>query len=364
MKLQKLINQLEIFAPIAYQESYDNAGLIVGDATNELTKALICFDVTEEVIEEAKSIGANLIISHHPIIFSGLKKLNGKNYIERIVISAIKNDIALYAMHTNLDNIINGTNKLLSDKLGLKNQQILAPTKEHFRKLVTFCPSAHIDTIRKAIFDAGAGHIGNYDQCSFNISGQGSFRGGENTEAFVGKKGELHFEDEIRFETIFPDYLESKIINALVKAHPYEEVAYDIYKLENQSMQIGAGIVGELDNKEDELIFLKRLKEITQSACIRYTGLRNKPIKRVAICGGSGAFLINKAKASGADIYITGDVKYHEYFDAEQQLIIADIGHYESEQFTKELLISYIKEKFPTFAVQISDRNTNPINYL
>jgi dinuclear metal center YbgI/SA1388 family protein len=364
MKLQKLIQELEILAPPSYQESYDNSGLVVGESKKEITKALICFDITEEVIEEAKKIGANLIISHHPIIFGGLKKLNGKNYVERIVISAIKNDIALYAIHTNLDNVILGTNRILADKLGLKNQQVLSPLKNRFRKLVTFAPSAYADKIRHAIFDAGAGHIGNYDQCSFSSSGQGSFRAGENTKAFVGKKGELHFEDEIRIETIFPDYLESKILRALVKAHPYEEVAYDIYKLENQSMQVGAGIVGELEEAEEELAFLNKLKQTSQAGCISHTHLRKKPIKIVAICGGSGAFLIGKAKASGADIYITGDVKYHEYFDAEKQLIIADIGHYESEQFTKELLISYIKEKFPTFAVQISDMNTNPINYL
>jgi len=364
MKLQELIQKLELLAPHALQESYDNAGLIVGEYSKEIEKALVCFDMTEEVLQEAKKKGANLIIAHHPIIFGGIKKLNGKNYVERVVMSAIKNDIALYAMHTNLDNVLEGTNRILADKLGLKKQRILAPMKESLRKLVTFCPLAEAEKVRQAIFEAGAGHIGNYDLCSFNAVGQGSFRAGENTHAFVGEKGVLHFEDEMRIESIFPDYLQSKIVNALLAAHPYEEVAYDIYKLENESINTGAGIVGEIEEGIDEMQFLEKLKEITQSGCIRYTKLRNKPIKRVAICGGSGAFLIGKAKASGADIFITGDVKYHEYFDAEQQLIIADIGHYESEQFTKDLLISYIKEKFPTFAVQISDTNTNPINYL
>ena len=364
MQLQKLISELELLAPSSYQESYDNAGLIVGSSNMEIGKALICFDVTEEVIEEAKSIGANLIISHHPIVFGGLKKLNGKNYVERIVIAAIKADIALYAMHTNLDNVILGTNRILAEKLGLKNLQVLAPLKGRFRKLITFSPIDYAEKVRNAIFEAGAGHIGKYDQCSFNAQGQGSFRAGEGAKPFVGEHNKIHFEKEVRIETIFPDYLERKIIVALKKVHPYEEVAYDIFKLENESSELGAGIIGDLEKNESEMDFLHKLQKHTKAEGIRYTKLRNKNIKKVALCGGSGAFLIHKAKAAHADVYITGDVKYHEFFDADGQIVIADIGHYESEQFTKELLISYIKEKFPTFAVQISGRNTNPINYL
>ena len=364
MQLQKLISELELLAPSSYQENYDNAGLIVGSPNKEINKALICFDVTEEVLAEAETIGANLIISHHPIIFGGLNKLNGKNYVERVVISAIKSDIALYAMHTNLDNVILGTNRILAEKLGLKNSHILAPLKGRFRKLVTFCPTDYAEKIRSVIFEAGAGHIGKYDQCSFSAIGNGSFRANADAKPFVGEINKIHFEEEIRIETIFPDYLEHKIINALKKVHPYEEVAYDIYKLENESTEVGAGIIGDLEIAEDELDFLNNLKNICHADGVRYTKLRNKNIKKVALCGGSGAFLINKAKAAHADVYITGDVKYHEFFDADGQILIADIGHYESEQFTKELLISYIKEKFPTFAVQISGTNTNPINYL
>jgi len=364
MQLQKLISELELLAPPSYQESYDNAGLIVGSHNTEIDKALICFDVTEEVIEEAEKSGANLIISHHPIIFGGLKKLNGKNYVERVVIAAIKADIALYAMHTNLDNVILGTNRILAEKLGLINTKVLAPLKGRFRKLVTYCPLAQAEKVRNAIFDVGAGQIGKYDQCSFNAKGEGSFRAGEGANPFVGELGKTHFEEELRIETIFPDYLERKIIAALIKAHPYEEVAYDIFKLENESAQLGAGIIGSLEVKMDEKEFLLKLKELTQAGVVRHTSLRNKGIKKVALCGGSGAFLIGKAKSAGADVYITGDVKYHEFFDADGQIVFADIGHYESEQFTKELLISYINEKFPTFAVQISEVNTNPINYL
>ena len=364
MKIKQLIQQLELLAPRSYQESYDNAGLIVGHVNREIKKALVCFDVTEAVLEEAKVQKADIIISHHPIIFKGLKKLNGNDYVERIVIQAIKNDIALYAMHTNLDNVLAGTNSILADKLGLNNRRVIDPLKGRLRKLVTFCPIQQTEQVRQAIFDAGAGRVGNYDQCSFNAAGEGSFRAGEAAQPFVGNIGEVHKEEEIRIETIFPDYLESQVIQALIKAHPYEEVAYDVYQLENRLTNLGAGIIGELEKQEDEQLFLTRLKATVGAECIRHTNLLNKPIQKVAICGGSGAFLINKAKSLQADVYITGDVKYHEFFDADDEILIADVGHYESEQFTKELLISYIKEKFPTFAVQISEKNTNPINYL
>ena len=364
MKLKKIISSIESYAPLSLQESYDNAGLIVGSANADIDKALICFDVTEEVIEEAISIGANLIISHHPIIFGGIKKLNGKNYVERIVIKAIKNDIALYAAHTNLDNIINGTNKILAEKLGLKNIKTLSPQRGILNKLVVYTPISHKHEVQQAIFDAGAGHIGNYDSCSFESDGVGSFRANDQANPFVGNIGELHKEKEIRLETIFPSHLKGQIINALLQAHPYEEVAYDIYKVENNISNIGAGIIGELPEATDELPFLNNIKNITKAQGIKYTNLLNKKIKKVAICGGSGAFLINTAKSAGADVYITGDIKYHEYFDADNSILLADIGHYESEQFTNTLLFSIIKEKIPTFAVQISDINTNPVNYL
>ena len=364
MKLKKIISSIESYAPLSLQESYDNAGLIVGSTNADIDKALICFDVTEEVIEQAISIGANLIISHHPIIFGGIKKLNGKNYVERIVIKAIKNDIALYAAHTNLDNIINGTNKILAEKLGLKNIKTLSPQRGILNKLVVYTPISHKQEVQQAIFEAGAGHIGNYDSCSFESDGLGSFRANDQANPFVGNIGELHKEKEIRLETIFPSHLKGQIINALLQAHPYEEVAYDIYKVENNISNIGAGIIGELSEATDELPFLNNIKNITKAQGIKYTNLLNKKIKKVAICGGSGAFLINTAKSAGADVYITGDIKYHEYFDADNSILLADIGHYESEQFTNTLLFSIIKEKIPTFAVQISDINTNPVNYL
>lgn len=364
MKLSKIIASIEQFAPPALQESYDNAGLIVGKASMEVKKAIISFDVTEEVIAEAKEQGANLIISHHPIVFSGIKKLNGKNYVERCVLEAVKNDIALYAAHTNLDNVLAGTNGILANKLGLKKLKVLQKQKDTLCKLIIFVPTTHIKEVQQAIFDAGAGHIGQYDQCSFSTNGTGTFRALEGANPFVGKIDEQHQENEVRLESIFPSHLQGKVVSAMLQTHPYEEVAYDIYPLSNQSDSTGSGIIAELEEPEEEMHFLQRLKELTAAKCIRHTKPLNKPIRKVALCGGSGAFLIRTAKAAKADIYITGDVKYHEFFDAEDKMIIADIGHYESEQFTCELLMTLVKENFPTFAVQISENKTNPINYL
>ena len=364
MILNKIISVIEEYAPLSLQESYDNAGLVVGSPKMEVSKALICFDVTEPVIDQAIEIGANLIISHHPIIFGGIKKLNGKNYVERIVIKAIKNDIALYAAHTNLDNIINGTNKILADKLGLKNTRVLSPQNEVLNKLVVYVPKDHKEKVQKALFEAGAGHIGNYDNCSFESNGIGSFRALDGSDPFVGNIGKVHSEEEVRLEIIFPLYLKSEVISALINAHPYQEVAYDIYKIENKVNTIGAGIIGELEVPQEEMTLLKQVKTITNAQGIKFTELLNKKVRRIAICGGSGAFLINTAKRAGADVYITGDVKYHEFFDADNSMLIADIGHFESEQFTNSLLFSIIKEKIPTFAIQISDINTNPVNYL
>ena len=364
MKLSEIINAIEKLAPSKLQESYDNSGLLVGNNQMEINKAIISFDITEKVIAEAKALGANLIISHHPIIFGGLKQLNGKNYIERCVIDAIKNDIALYAVHTNLDNILGGTNRILAERLGLRNLNILQKRKNQMRKLVVFIPSKFLEKVRTAIFEAGAGHVGQYDQCSFQLKGEGNYRALEGAQPFAGRKNQLHHEEEIRLETIFPAHLQDQIIQELIATHPYEEVAYDIYSLENDTGTTGAGIIGELEKAEDEKAFLNRLKALTSAKSIRYTSLRSKTIRKVALCGGSGAFLIPFAKAAKADIYITGDIKYHEFFDAEEEMIIADLGHYESEQFTVELLFDFIKENFPTFAVQISGIKTNPINYL
>ncbi len=363
MKIKEIIDALEEFAPLSLQENYDNAGLITGNPDDEFKAAILAIDTTEDVVEEAVKKGANLIISHHPIIFSGLKKLNGKNYIERTIIKAVKNDIAIYAAHTNMDNVYSGVNAKICEKLALKNCKILLAQKDVLKKLVTFVPVEHADTVRKAVFEAGAGHIGNYDSCSYNLSGKGSFRALEGSNPFVGKQGEIHFEDEIRFETIFPKYKQSQIIKALLNSHPYEEVAYDIYPLDNTYEKTGAGMIGELEKALPEKDFFDIIKKVFNISCIRHTELLNKDIKRVAVCGGSGSFLLSDAIKQSADIFISGDFKYHQFFDAEKRIIIADIGHYESEQYTKELFYDILTKKFPTFAFYFSEINTNPVKY-
>jgi len=363
MQLKQITRFIESIAPLAFQESYDNAGLIIGHPDDEISGILIALDITEEILDEAIGRKLNLIVAHHPIIFSGIKKLNGRNYIERCVAKAIKNDIAIYAAHTNLDSVFGGVNSKICEKLELRNCRILAPVSNFLKKLVTFVPTADAEKVRKALFDAGAGHIGNYDSCSFNVAGQGSFRGDEQTNPYVGEKNQLHFEEETRIETIFPRHIQSQVIKALISAHPYEEVAYDIYPLDNEYNQSGIGMIGELDSPMDELEFLRKLKETFQCKVIRHTQLLGNPIRKIAVCGGSGSAYLSKAIAMKVDLYISGDFKYHQFFDAEQQLIIADIGHYESEQFTKEVFYELLTKKFPKFAVHLSDLSTNPVKY-
>jgi dinuclear metal center YbgI/SA1388 family protein len=364
MQLKQITQFIESIAPLAFQESYDNAGLIIGHPEDEISGILITLDITEEILEEAIRKNLNLIIAHHPIIFGGIKKLNGKNYIERCVAKAIKNDIAIYASHTNLDSVFGGVNSKICEKLNLRNCHILAPAPNFLKKLVTFVPTADAENVRKALFDAGAGHIGNYDSCSFNSIGTGSFRGNEQTNPYVGEKNQLHVEEETRIETIFPKHIQSKVIQALLKAHPYEEVAYDIYPLDNTYPQSGIGMIGELETPVDEVDFLMLLKNNFNCSVVKHTQLLGKPITKVAVCGGSGSTYLSMAIAKKADIFISGDFKYHQFFDAEQQLIIADIGHYESEQFTKEVFYELLTKKFPKFAVHLSEINTNPVNYL
>ena len=364
MKIGEITNHLEQIAPLYYQESYDNSGLITGNKEHKVKQALITLDCTEKIVEEAIAKKCELIIAHHPIVFKGLKKLNGKNYIERTIIKAIQNNIAIYAIHTNLDNVQNGVSKKICDKLRLAKCKVLAPKSDLLRKLVVFCPNTHAAKVRSAICNAGAGQIGDYDYCTFNSIGEGTFRGNENTKPFVGKQGVVHQETEIKFEAVFPSHLQGTILAAMYQEHPYEEVAYDIIPLHNIHQNIGSGMIGTLDKpmKSDE--FLKFVKKQMQTDCIRHTKSVKKEVQKIAVCGGSGSFLLANAKQMQADVFITADFKYHEFFDAENNLIIADIGHYESEQFTKELIQDILKENFPKFATHLSELNTNPINYL
>ncbi|GAA3615883.1 Nif3-like dinuclear metal center hexameric protein [Flavivirga amylovorans] len=363
MIVQDVINHLEELAPLAYAEDFDNVGLLVGNKNEKVTGILVTLDTLEAVVEEAIEENCNLIVSFHPIIFKGLKKITGKNYVERVVMKAIKHDIAIYSMHTAIDNAINGVNDMICNKLDLTNKRILIPQSETIKKLTTYVPKEEADRLRTALFHVGAGNIGNYNDCSFNVEGYGTFNGNENSNPTKGEKGKAHTEIETKITVTYAKHLESKIIKTLFDAHSYEEVAYEITTLENKNQNIGMGMVGELKDAMDESSFLNYLKAKMNTGCIRHSSFLNKPIKRIAVLGGSGSFAIGAAKASGADAFITSDLKYHDFFIAENRILLADIGHYESEQYTKNLLVANLTKKITNFAVVLSKTNTNPVKY-
>lgn len=364
MQIKDILSEIERFAPVAYQESYDNCGVQVGDATAEATGAILCLDVTEAVLEEAIAAGCNLVIAHHPLIFSGLKSITGRNYVERIVSKAIKNDIVIYAAHTNLDNVRLGVNHKIAEKLGLEQTRILAPVAGKLYKLFTYVPHSHSGQVAEALFAAGAGAVGAYSECSFMAEGTGSFRPSEQSSPFIGRAGgPRETVAEVKLEVLVPAPLKSSILRTLRESHPYEEVAYELIVLENVDRAIGAGMVGVLENPMPVAAFLEHVKQRMKTACIRHTVPHSDTILTVAVCGGSGSFLLKQAQAAGADVFITGDYKYHQFFDAENKIMIADIGHYESEQFTIEIFSEIIKEKFPNFALLFTKVNTNPVNY-
>ncbi|GAA5029140.1 GTP cyclohydrolase 1 type 2 [Marivirga lumbricoides] len=348
---------------MAYQESYDNAGLIVGDANKEVKNILITLDVTKAVVQEAKNKNCELIVAHHPIIFKGLKKLTGANYVERTVIKAIREEVAIYAAHTNLDNVKHGVNAKISEKIGLQNLQILVPKQQQLAKLSVFVPEEKAPELKKALHNAGAGQIGEYKDCAFESKGTGSFSPSEKANPTIGTKGKPEEVQEIKIEVIFPLHLKHSVLEAMRNAHPYEEVAYYLHQLENDYTDVGSGMIGELAIPLPEEDFLRHLKETMNLQVIKHTHFINKKIQRVAVCGGSGAFLIKAAKAHKADAYVSADIKYHEYFDAEDKLLIADIGHFESEIFTNELFYEILREKFANIALQLGETVTNPIKY-
>jgi dinuclear metal center YbgI/SA1388 family protein len=362
--IREIVDYLQELAPPRLQENYDNSGVVVGDIGQGCTGILVCLDSIESVIDEAIEKGCNLVIAHHPIVFSGLKSLTGKTYIERVVLKAIKNDIVIFSIHTNLDNVIEGVNGVMAKVLGLKNVSVLAPKTAVLRKLSVFVPITHSEEVKSALFKAGAGHIGNYSECSFTVEGKGTFKAEKEANPYVGQLNERHTEAECKIEVVLPFYKEGQVIEALLKAHPYEEVAYDLFDLRNVSTQIGAGIVGELEQEIELNEFLQHIKRTFSVSMLRYTAIEQKKVKRIAYCGGSGSFLISESIQKKADIFITADVKYHQFFDAENKLCLVDIGHYESEFLIIKFLVDKLKEKFTTFAVLLTNVNTNPINFL
>ena len=363
MQIKDIVAGIESFAHPSLKEDYDNVGLLVGSGSEEVSGVLITLDVTMEVLDEAIENNCNLIVAHHPLIFRGLKNITDSTVTGRIVMKAIKNGVAIFAGHTNVDSVPDGVSGMMAKRLGLVNTSVLSPARHRLLKLVVYVPEDHAEKVRNAIFEAGAGVIGNYDSCSYNVSGTGTFRAGENTDPFVGEKGKLHFEPEVRIETVMPDFIKNRVVAAMLDAHPYEEAAYDLYTLENEWYGAGLGMVGELESPVDELQFLAFLKETFNVECLKHTSLLGRPVKKVALCGGAGSEFLGAAVYAGADIFISGDFKYHQFFDAENRILIADIGHFESEQFTKELFFEILTKKISNFAIRLSEVNTNPIKY-
>ncbi|TWO34315.1 Nif3-like dinuclear metal center hexameric protein [Seonamhaeicola sediminis] len=363
MIIQDVINHLEELAPLAYAEDFDNVGLLVGDKKQKLTGVLVTIDTLESVVDEAITKKCNLIVSFHPIIFKGLKKITGNTYVERVVLKAIQHNIAIYAIHTALDNASQGVNDMICNQLDLVNKKILIPQSKTIKKLTTYVPKNEAEQLRNALFNAGAGNIGNYSNCSFNTDGIGTYQGNENSNPTLGEKGKTHQEAETQVSVIFSKHLEHDVIKALIDTHSYEEVAYEVVTIENKNQNIGIGMIGEFKDPMSEEDFLAYIKLQMKSECIRHSSFLNKTIKKVAVLGGSGSFAINAAKAAGADAYVTSDLKYHDFFMAENTIFLADIGHYESEQFTKNLLVTYLTKKITNFAVVLSNTNTNPVKY-
>ncbi len=364
MIIQDVIDHLEVIAPLAYAEDFDNVGLLVGNKTDKVNGILVTLDTLENVVDEAIEKKCNLIVSFHPIIFKGLKKLNGNSYVERVIIKAIQNNIAIFAIHTALDNCQKGVNDIICNILEIKNKKILLPQRGTIKKLTTFVPTKDADNLRNALFNAGGGRIGNYENCSFNVGGIGTYQGNDDSNPVKGEKGKFHQEEEIQISISFHKHLEARILQSLHKYHPYEEVAYEIITLENYNQTIGMGMVGELEDAMKTEEFLVYIKKKMNVSCIRHSKISKNTVKTIAVLGGSGSFAIEAAKSAKADIFITSDLKYHDFFMAEGELILADIGHYESEQFTKSYLADYLSEKFTNFAVVLSTTITNPVKYL
>ena len=364
MTVKDITKILEELAPLAHAEEFDNVGLLVGDPNMVVTSTLVTLDTLENVVAEAIEKKCNLIISFHPIIFKGLKRITGSTYVERVVLKAITHNIAIYSMHTALDNSKMGVNAKICEVLGLKNPEILIPKKGVIKKLVTYAPVAETEKVKSALFAAGAGEIGKYSNCSYSLDGVGSFMAGDMANPSVGKIGEIHFEKETQINVIYSFEKEKKVLEALFKVHPYEEVAYEVVTLENTNQDIGMGMIGTLETEMDEEDFLLQVKSKMNARVVRHSKLLGKKVKKVAVLGGSGAFAIAAAKRAKADVFITSDIKYHQFYEAENELVIADIGHFETEQFTKDLLVDHLTKKIPNFAVSLSESITNPIKYL
>ncbi len=365
LRIQEIIACFEAVAPSRLQESYDNSGLIVGDVNAEVHRALLCLDSTEAVVDEAIAKGCDIIIAHHPIVFGGLKRFTGGDYVQRAVMKAIKNDIAIYACHTNLDNVLRGgVNERIAKQLGFAVSGVLRPAAGLLMKLAVYVPNEQADYVRDALFAAGAGGIGNYDECAFSTQGLGSFRPNALANPTLGVSGVRELVQEQRVEVLVPIWLKVQVGRAMVAAHPYEEVAHDWIALDNVSSEYGAGVLCKLRKPMSQLDFLQHIKREMGVDVVKFTRCDVREVNTVAICGGAGSFLIGDAMRAGADAFITSDVKYHEFFDAQGKMLLCDIGHYESEKYTIDLFSNILSAKFPKFATIFAETITNPIDYL
>lgn len=361
--VRDITNHLEAIAPPAYQESYDNVGLVLGNIETTVTGVLICLDVTEAVLQEAKDHHCNLVIAHHPLIFKPLHKITGSTLVERCVLQAIQQGTAIYTLHTNLDNAPQGVSHRLATTLGLTQLSVLAPKAGTIAKLTTYVPPSHLEGVVEALHNAGAGHIGHYSHCSFTSPGKGTFIPTAEAQPHVGIASQRMQVPEHRLEVRFPMHLAAAVQQALQSAHPYEEAVYDIQPLTHHTADVGAGIIGILPTDLSTEAFLHHLKATLQLACVRHTAPLDRPIRRVAVCGGAGSALIQETIRQQADAFVTADIKYHDFFQAEGKVLIADVGHYESEVGTIALIHQLLSEKFANIALLQSSTITNPVHY-
>jgi dinuclear metal center YbgI/SA1388 family protein len=364
IRIREIVRHLEQVAPLAYQDDYDNAGLVVGDASAAVTGVLICLDVTEALLLEAKTKKCNLIIAHHPIIFRSIRQLTGKNHLERCIIYAVRNNIAVYTLHTNFDNVARGVNLQIAQALGLGNLSILLPKPGTLSQLTAFVPRAFIDSALHALHAAGAGYLSDYAHCDLAITRIGSPKPTSTANPHLGIAEESEKGKERKIEVVFPKHLEKPVLRALRASCPHEEVAYYLHDIRNTDARVGAGMIGELSASLSSRAFLEYLKAKMNLAYLRHTELIDRPIKCVAVCGGSGSFLIEEAILKQADALVTADVKYHDFFKAENQILVVDAGHYESEIGTKKLIHTLLSEKFTSIAMLQCETVTNPIHYL
>ena len=363
MIVQELLKTLEQWAPTAYAEDFDNVGLLIGNSQSKCSGVMITLDCTEAVINEAIADNCNVIISFHPILFSGLKKITGANYVERVAIKAIEHKISIIALHTRLDNHPDGVSNILCKRLKIKKSQVLIPKKDNLKKLVVYVPENYTEAILESLHKAGAGNLENYKECSFLLEGTGRFMGIDKSNPHIGKPSEKISLKEIQINVVFESHLYHDIQKALREAHPYETIAYEVYSLINSFSEVGMGRIGSLKKEMDLSSFLNFVKKQLNSKVIRHSPPTNKLIKKVAVLGGSGSFAIEDAKRQGADAFITADLKYHQFYQGEKSLLLVDVGHYESEQYIKNLIFDYLTEKLPSFAFVLSRTKTNPVNY-